>query len=71
MLPNVFGVKTKVPGGPRRIKDAVAERAELLPWIKEYSPLSQVSRDDPPVMLVYGGRPAMGQDQRDVLHSVN
>lgn len=70
-LPNVFGVKTKFPGAPRRIKDAVAERGDLLPWITEYSPLSQVSKDDPPVMLVYGGKPAMGQDQPDALHNAN
>ena len=58
-VPNLFGVKTKLPGVPRKMEDALTDRQGLLTWINEYSPMSHVSNDDPPVLLVYGGKPAM------------
>ena len=42
------------------------------PWIREYSPIELVSKDDPPVFLDYAGQdkpPVTGEAQRDPTHS--
>lgn len=49
----------------------LAERERLLPWIAEYSPLALVSAGDPPVYLIYGSPPALGQNQKDPTHTAN
>lgn len=49
----------------------LAERDNILPWIAEYSPYALVSKDDPPVYLLYSRPPALGQDQRDPTHTAN
>ena len=49
----------------------LAARAQVLPWIKEYSPFEHVSADDPPVYLIYAAPPALGQDQKDPTHTAN
>ncbi len=46
-------------------------RAQVLPWIKEYSPYEHVSSDDPAIYMTYGAAPALGQEQRDPTHSAN
>ena len=46
-------------------------RAEVLPWIKEYSPFEHVSADDPPIYLLYSAPPALGQEQKDPTHTAN
>ncbi|MEI9893335.1 MAG: alpha/beta hydrolase [Chthoniobacter sp.] len=46
-------------------------REELLPWIKEYSPIEQASADDPPIYLIYNAPPALGQEQKDPTHTSN
>jgi acetyl esterase/lipase len=46
-------------------------RDEVLPWIKEYSPIEHVSADDPPVYLIYSSAPALGQEQKDPTHTAN
>jgi acetyl esterase/lipase len=46
-------------------------RDEMLPWIKEYSPLEHASADDPPIYLLYDSAPAMGQPQKDPTHTAN
>lgn len=51
--------------------DFLAHRRELLPWIKEYSPMEHASRDDPPIYLRYGSAPALGQEQKDPTHTAN
>jgi acetyl esterase/lipase len=51
---------------------AYDHRDEILPWIKQYSPYEQVSRDDPPIFLDYPtqDKPAVpGESQRDPTHS--
>ena len=48
------------------------QRENLLPWIKEYSPIYHVTPDDPPVFLAYGSQkkpPVKGEDQQDPTHS--
>lgn len=51
--------------------DAVIEkREEILPWIKEYSPMAHVTKDDPPIYLFYRGEvPVVGSSPKDPTHS--
>ena len=49
----------------------LADREKILPWIAEYSPYALVSKDDPPVYLIYSAPPALGQDQKDPTHTSN
>jgi acetyl esterase/lipase len=46
-------------------------RKKILPWIKEYSPYANVTKDDPPVFLEYKSPPAIGEAQRDPTHTSN
>lgn len=54
-----------------RFAEFLEHREELLPLIKEYSPIEQVSSEDPPVYLIYGSAPALGQEQKDPTHTAN
>ena len=47
------------------------KRESVLKWIKMYSPYELVSKDDPPVYLLYKDAPAIGQDQKDPTHTSN
>ncbi len=44
---HAFGMKT--------LDEVEQNREKLAPWIKEYSPISHVTKDDPPVGLFYTG----------------
>jgi acetyl esterase/lipase len=47
-------------------------REKVLKWIKEYSPIEHVTRDDPPIGLFYGGPdkdPKVGDSPKDPTHS--
>jgi acetyl esterase/lipase len=47
-------------------------RDKVLRWIKEYSPIEHVSKDDPPIFMEYGRQsvpPVVGQKQPDPTHS--
>jgi acetyl esterase/lipase len=49
-------------------------RDKILPWIKEYSPIEHVSKDDPPIFMIYNfGKddppPVVGTKQKDPTHS--
>jgi acetyl esterase/lipase len=47
-------------------------REQVLPWIKEYSPIELVSSDDPPIFLDYPNQqvpPVVGEKQPDPTHS--
>lgn len=54
-----------------RFAEFLAARESVLPWIKEYSPIELVSAGDPPVYLIYGAPPALGQPQKDPTHTAN
>ena len=54
-----------------RFAEFLEHRAELLPWIKEYSPIEHVTSDDPLVYLIYSSAPALGQEQKDPTHTAN
>ncbi|MES2695811.1 MAG: alpha/beta hydrolase, partial [Verrucomicrobiota bacterium] len=49
----------------------LAAREEVLPWIKLYSPFEHVSRDDPPIYLIYNAAPNMGKAEKDPTHTAN
>lgn len=47
-------------------------RDKVLKWIKEYSPIEQVSKDDPPIFMDYAGQkvpPVVGEKQDNPTHS--
>ena len=46
-------------------------REQVLPWIREYSPMELLTRDDPPMILIYTGTEKVikGQPQTDPTHS--
>jgi acetyl esterase/lipase len=51
---------------------ALKHRAEILPWIREYSPIEHVSAADPPLLLLYSTQDkaaVTGQKQTDPTHS--
>ena len=57
--------------GLRSFGDFLKQREKILPWIAEYSPYALVSKDDPPVYLIYGTPPAIGKAQKDPTHTSN
>lgn len=45
-------------------------REKVLPWIKAYSPMEHVSKDDPPIALFYRDKnPVVGASPKDPTHS--
>ena len=47
-------------------------REKVLPWIREYSPIELVSKDDPPLFLEYpkqATKPVLGGKEPDPTHS--
>jgi len=54
-----------------RFAEFLAARETILPWIKEFSPIEHVTADDPPIYLIYGAPPALGQEQKDPTHTAN
>ncbi len=56
--------------GLSNLDQVMENREKLLPWIKEYSPIEHVSKDDPPIALFYGGEvPVVGASPKDPTHS--
>jgi acetyl esterase/lipase len=50
----------------------IANREKVLPWIKEYSPIKLVTKDDPPIYLDYPNQkapPMIGGVESDPTHS--
>ncbi len=48
----------------------IDQREDVLKWIKEYSPIEHVSKDDPPIAMFYGGEvPVVGASPKDPTHS--
>lgn len=54
-----------------RFAEFLEKRESVLKWIKLYSPYELVSKDDPPVYLLYKDAPALGQTPKDPTHTVN
>jgi acetyl esterase/lipase len=57
--------------GLRSFADFLKQREKILPWIGEYSPYALVTKDDPPVYLIYRSPPAIGKEQKDPTHTSN
>lgn len=56
--------------GLPNLQAVIDNREKVLPWIKEYSPIEHVSKDDPPIGLFYGGEvPVVGASPKDPTHS--
>jgi hypothetical protein len=68
-LPNyVYGAHAF---GLKDFNELHAKRESVLKWIKEYSPMEHVTKDDPPVGLFYGGDKdaKVGAEHKDPTHS--
>ena len=54
-----------------KFQDYYDGREKVLKWIKEYSPIEHVSKDDPPIGLFYGGEQnvKVGDSPKDPTHS--
>ena len=46
-------------------------REKIRAWIDEYSPYHNVTKDDPPVYLIYSRKPNLGKPERDPTHTAN
>jgi acetyl esterase/lipase len=71
---HAFGFWPESPDRAKRdshFAEFLAARAQVLPWIKEYSPFEHVTVDDPPIYLYYRTPPAMGKDEKDPTHTAN
>jgi acetyl esterase/lipase len=70
---HAFGFAQKGRKRDEEFELLMANREKVLPWIKEYSPIELVSKDDPPVYLTYPQQkkpPVAGEKEPDPTHSV-
>jgi acetyl esterase/lipase len=74
-IPNsIYGGHAFGFAGPNRDRagefDLLLEnREKVLPWIKEYSPIELVTKDDPAVYMEFGAAPNYAKDGPDPTHS--
>jgi acetyl esterase/lipase len=68
-MPN-YGYGAHAFGLPN-FQSLLDNREKVLKWIKEYSPIEHVSKDDPPIGLFYGGDKdaKVGDSPKDPTHS--
>ncbi len=68
-MPN-YGYGAHAFGLPN-FQSLIDNRDKVLKWIKEYSPIEHVTRDDPPIGLFYGGDKdvKVGDSPKDPTHS--
>ena len=56
--------------GLKNLDAVMKDREKVMPWIKKYSPIEHVTKDDPPIAMFYGGQvPVVGSSPRDPTHS--
>ena len=58
--------------GLKNFAELQEKREDVLKWIKEYSPIEHLTKDDPPIFLSYGKQetpPVVGTAQKDATHS--
>jgi hypothetical protein len=56
--------------GLKNFDELYEKRETVLKWIKEYSPIEHVTKDDPPICLVYSTKsPEVGKAGPDPTHS--
>ena len=51
---HAFGFAAKDRKRPEEFDLLMANREKVLPWIKEYSPIEHVTKDDPPFLILHG-----------------
>lgn len=72
---HAFGFSDPTPTQSRSreamFADWLEHREEVLPWIKEYSPIEHASAGDPPIYLLYKLLPTLGLPQLDPTHTAN
>lgn len=69
---HAFGYRAAKGSRAAEFEEALKNREKILPWIKEYSPIELVTKDDPPVFLDYPSQdkpPVAGERQKDPTHS--
>ena len=69
---HAFGFAAPDRKRPQEFELLQANREKVLPWIKEYSPIELVSKDDPPIYLDYPNQktpPVVGGKEPDPTHS--
>lgn len=69
---HAFGFAQKGRTRAQEFDLLIENREKVLPWIKEYSPIELVSKDDPPIYLDYPNQktpPMVGQKEADPTHS--
>ena len=69
---HAFGFAEKGRTRATEFKVLIENREKVLPWIREYSPLELLSKDDPPLYLDYPNQktpPVLGQPEPDPTHS--
>jgi hypothetical protein len=67
----VNGCPTTVTGRTLSGCRTIDNRDKVLKWIKKYSPIEHVTKDDPPIGLSYGGDKdvKVGDSPKDPTHS--
>jgi len=68
---HAFGFNGDKQNGISSFQQFLANRDQILPWIKEYSPYELATAGDPPVFLHYTVVPAIGRTQKDPTHTSN
>lgn len=69
---HAFGFAAPGRSRPEEFELLIANREKVLPWIKEYSPIELVTKDDPPIYLDYPNQktpPVFGKEGPDPTHS--
>lgn len=69
---HAFGFRKENGKRPEEFAALLKNREKVLPWIKEYSPIELVSKDDPPIYMEYPKQkqpPKKGQEEPDPTHS--
>ena len=57
--------------GLKSFETFLAQRESIAPWIKEYSPYSLLTEDDPPTYMYYPIVPVGGKPEKDPTHSAS
>ena len=68
---HAFGFKGDKEKKQSQFDEFLAKRDTILPLIAEYSPFALVTKDDPPIYMVYSTPPAMGKEEKDPTHTAN
>jgi acetyl esterase/lipase len=69
---HAFGFATEGRSREQEFELLLENREKVLPWIRQYSPIEWVSKDDPPIFLEYPKQvkePVLGGKEPDPTHS--